>query len=61
VVVVKIQYQLHHKLFLLKEVIFAFLALSSVVLVAYELITEPDLAMLKTLNHIDIAIAFIFL
>lgn len=51
----------HRKLFLVKEVILALLALMSILLVVYEIIYEPNAQTLRTLNHIDIVIACIFL
>ncbi|MDQ5885958.1 MAG: voltage-gated potassium channel [Patescibacteria group bacterium] len=51
----------HRKLFILKEVVLGLLAVSSIILVLYEFLYEPDEQTLVTLNHIDIVIACIFL
>lgn len=52
---------LRHKLFVLKEVLLASLALFSIILVVYELISDLSPQTLQNLNHIDMAIASVFL
>lgn len=52
---------LRHKLFLGKEIVLALLAFVSIGLVLFEFIKDPGPEVSKTLNHIDIVIACIFL
>lgn len=55
------QHLLRHKLFLLKEIFLALLAILSMCLVIFEFIVQPDVQTLINLNHVDIMIASIFL
>lgn len=50
-----------HRWFVFKEFVLGVLALLSVALVLFEFFSNPSPQMLKSLNHIDIVIACIFL
>ena len=57
----KNNHKLRHKLFLLKELCLASLAILSIVMIVYEFKYQPDILVLTKLNHVDILIACIFL
>lgn len=51
----------YHRLFLLKEIIFTFLAVASVALVIFDFIKTPTATEYKIIDQVDLVIAYIFL